>query len=198
MKEGRWCYAFEDALALETVLGASFMIAKDVVFDVGNTKIGFVEANCPIVDHRDDFPPKSSSPTVPKVTTTPAPSTLAPAPAGSPALTPAEGPATTETSTPTKLPTATPPTAEAASVPGAETLSSLEGRTEETVDLPAGSTTRTVSLVLMLAALGAIAAIARLRRRRAAEDLERSSLTTTVGIALEDRDIWLQPVVPLQ
>mmetsp|Transcript_41591 Transcript_41591/g.75396 ORF Transcript_41591/g.75396 Transcript_41591/m.75396 type:complete len:519 (-) Transcript_41591:102-1658(-) len=48
-KHGKdWCFAFEnDGRAPTTTLGASFMLNKDVVFDLGAKKIGMVEATCP-------------------------------------------------------------------------------------------------------------------------------------------------------
>ena len=169
LKGGHWCYAFEDALALETVLGASFMIGLDVIFDVGNSKIGFAPADCPVVAHRDEFSP----------------------------LTPTSSSTTTITTSMATTTTST--TARTSGAPSASTAADpmetpAEAKSEETVDLPTGS----VSLVLIFAGVVATAAIFRFRRGRAAELLERSSLTTTVGVALDDRDLWLQPVGPLQ
>ena len=55
-----WCYTFADSESVETVLGASFMINHDVVFDLKNLKIGFANADCPVVTSRPDFTPTFS------------------------------------------------------------------------------------------------------------------------------------------
>lgn len=43
-----WCYGFQDnGAAHETVLGATWMLHKDVVFDIGGGRLGLAEARCP-------------------------------------------------------------------------------------------------------------------------------------------------------
>eukprot|EP00929_Paragymnodinium_shiwhaense_P014567 TRINITY_DN122487_c0_g1_i1.p1 TRINITY_DN122487_c0_g1~~TRINITY_DN122487_c0_g1_i1.p1 ORF type:complete len:541 (-),score=70.64 TRINITY_DN122487_c0_g1_i1:7-1629(-) len=43
-----WCYAFEnDGKNANTVLGASWMLHKEIVFDLKSNRAGIVDANCP-------------------------------------------------------------------------------------------------------------------------------------------------------
>jgi len=45
---GLWCHAFQDNGADQsTVLGISWMLYKDVIFDLNNRVLGVAEANCP-------------------------------------------------------------------------------------------------------------------------------------------------------
>jgi len=62
-RRGEWCYAFEnDGRTTTTTLGASFMLNKDVIFDLAKMRIGMVAAECPqySASHRPD-PPKGQS-----------------------------------------------------------------------------------------------------------------------------------------
>jgi len=44
----QWCYSFQDdGPGASTVLGASWMIYQDVIFDLRSNKLGIVRANCP-------------------------------------------------------------------------------------------------------------------------------------------------------
>lgn len=44
----QWCYAFEDDGAnANTVLGASWMLHKEVIFDMVSQRVGVAQANCP-------------------------------------------------------------------------------------------------------------------------------------------------------
>jgi len=48
-----WCYAFQnDGANANTVLGASWMIHKEIIFDMSVNKIGIVNAKCPEYTHR--------------------------------------------------------------------------------------------------------------------------------------------------
>jgi len=47
-KDSSWCFAFEnDGRISTTTLGASFMLNKDVIFDLGRKLIGMAPARCP-------------------------------------------------------------------------------------------------------------------------------------------------------
>jgi hypothetical protein len=79
----QWCYAFEDdGPHASTVLGASFMINKDVVFDLVNRRVGFALANCPqYKDRPAHVPPTAAPPTAAPsqaIAATAAPPTAAP------------------------------------------------------------------------------------------------------------------------
>lgn len=44
----KWCKAYaSNGLVASTVLGATWMIGKEVIFDAQNKRLGIVEANCP-------------------------------------------------------------------------------------------------------------------------------------------------------
>jgi len=63
---GLWCHAFQDNGADQsTVLGISWMLYKDVIFDLNNRVLGVAEANCPEYSRADEFekagPPPSQS-----------------------------------------------------------------------------------------------------------------------------------------
>jgi len=50
-----WCPAFSDnTQTRQTVLGISFMMHKDIVFDIENARLGVVEATCPEYRRRPD------------------------------------------------------------------------------------------------------------------------------------------------
>jgi len=52
---GVWCHAFMDnGNDPSTVLGASWMMFKDVVFDVSRSRLGVIDANCPEYWKEDD------------------------------------------------------------------------------------------------------------------------------------------------
>lgn len=54
----RFCFGFEDnGAARETVLGASWMLHSDIIFDVEQKRLGFAEAQCP--EHSQRPPPPS-------------------------------------------------------------------------------------------------------------------------------------------
>jgi hypothetical protein len=67
-EEGRWCQTFMQNNIFQTVLGISFMLHKDFIFDVGNNKLGVAEANCPEYHEQPslDLQAKFSVNTVPR------------------------------------------------------------------------------------------------------------------------------------
>jgi len=60
-----WCLAFQQGGATQTVLGISFMMHKDVVFDLGQSRIGLVPAECPSYKERPKHFVDSSPPPQP-------------------------------------------------------------------------------------------------------------------------------------
>eukprot|EP00933_Yihiella_yeosuensis_P066225 TRINITY_DN7039_c0_g1_i1.p1 TRINITY_DN7039_c0_g1~~TRINITY_DN7039_c0_g1_i1.p1 ORF type:complete len:544 (+),score=61.57 TRINITY_DN7039_c0_g1_i1:86-1633(+) len=49
----RWCYSFQnDGPGANSVLGASWMIHQDIIFDMPKARVGIVKANCPEFDKR--------------------------------------------------------------------------------------------------------------------------------------------------
>merc|ERR1719421_2785199 len=53
----RWCYAFEDdGPNADTVLGASWMLHHDIIFDLTQHKVAIVKANCPEFKQRPPAP----------------------------------------------------------------------------------------------------------------------------------------------
>lgn len=46
-----WCLAFQESQATQTVLGISFMLHKDLVFDLAHGRLGVADADCP--QHRE-------------------------------------------------------------------------------------------------------------------------------------------------
>ena len=42
-----WCFGFQDNRMTETVLGATWMLHHDVIFDLEAKKLGIVDATCP-------------------------------------------------------------------------------------------------------------------------------------------------------
>eukprot|EP00931_Biecheleriopsis_adriatica_P055316 TRINITY_DN32673_c0_g1_i1.p1 TRINITY_DN32673_c0_g1~~TRINITY_DN32673_c0_g1_i1.p1 ORF type:complete len:545 (+),score=94.75 TRINITY_DN32673_c0_g1_i1:29-1636(+) len=53
----RWCYSFEnDGTNAATTLGASWMLHKNMVFDLEAERLGFVEATCPESKARPSLP----------------------------------------------------------------------------------------------------------------------------------------------
>merc|ERR1712232_291115 len=48
-----WCYSFEDdGPNAKTVLGATWMMHQDIVFDLAQQRLGIVQANCPVYKQR--------------------------------------------------------------------------------------------------------------------------------------------------
>jgi hypothetical protein len=47
---GVWCHTFMENTIFQTVLGISFMIHKDMIFDLARSRLGVAEARCP--EHR--------------------------------------------------------------------------------------------------------------------------------------------------
>mmetsp|Transcript_125656 Transcript_125656/g.349989 ORF Transcript_125656/g.349989 Transcript_125656/m.349989 type:complete len:719 (-) Transcript_125656:68-2224(-) len=84
---GTWCYAFEDDGAnANTVLGASWMLHQEIIFDMKTNRVGIARANCPEFrqrpEHRVDAArasPPDTRAAAPEPTTKP-PTTVAPAP----------------------------------------------------------------------------------------------------------------------
>jgi len=72
----RWCYAFQDdGAGADTVLGASWMRHKDVIFDIDQYRVGIVPASCPSFQNRPTHNPAADMtlptvPTEPPTTTT--------------------------------------------------------------------------------------------------------------------------------
>merc|ERR550525_343600 len=57
-----WCHAFADnGVEPDTVLGVSWMLHKDIIFDLERSRLGVAEARCP--EHRK-LPGERLSPTV--------------------------------------------------------------------------------------------------------------------------------------
>jgi len=108
----KWCFAFEDdGAGANTVLGASWMLHKEIIFDMAANRVGIAQANCP--EFRERPPPPSASSTLAptttfleRTTTTPEPTTTTPAPT---TTTPAPTTTTPEPTTTTPEPTTTTP-----------------------------------------------------------------------------------------
>lgn len=54
-EEGVWCYTFMENNLYQTVLGISWMIHKDVVFDIAHSRLGIAQANCPEHHQESDY-----------------------------------------------------------------------------------------------------------------------------------------------
>mmetsp|Transcript_38513 Transcript_38513/g.83359 ORF Transcript_38513/g.83359 Transcript_38513/m.83359 type:complete len:481 (+) Transcript_38513:714-2156(+) len=89
----QWCYGFAaDGFRANTVLGSTWMLHQDIIFDMQNSRVGIVPADCP--NHKDRparDPIFTTTPsTVVDVTgqaSTPAATTAAPTPVTTPAAT---------------------------------------------------------------------------------------------------------------
>mmetsp|Transcript_8130 Transcript_8130/g.22067 ORF Transcript_8130/g.22067 Transcript_8130/m.22067 type:complete len:555 (-) Transcript_8130:128-1792(-) len=56
-KGNAWCYGFQDnGLVHETVLGATWMLHRDVIFDLTRRRLGLAEARCPDFQKRPPAP----------------------------------------------------------------------------------------------------------------------------------------------
>jgi len=56
-RSNSWCYAFQnDGANANTVLGASWMIHKEIIFDMSSNQIGIVNAKCPEYKDRPPHP----------------------------------------------------------------------------------------------------------------------------------------------
>merc|ERR1719203_214681 len=56
---GIWCSTFLQNNVFQTVLGISFMLHRDVIFDLSGDRLGVAAANCP--EHRQTPPPGRAS-----------------------------------------------------------------------------------------------------------------------------------------
>lgn len=91
-----FCYSFEDdGPGASTVLGSSWMLYKELVFDLRTSKVGIVEANCPEYRKRPDHSTANlDPPTVPpslRPSTTPAFEVAGTSPAQNASLQPGTG-----------------------------------------------------------------------------------------------------------
>jgi len=60
-----WCYAFQDdGPSAKITLGASWMVHKDIVFDMSHKRVGIAEANCPEYRVRPEHKETVTTPTV--------------------------------------------------------------------------------------------------------------------------------------
>jgi len=56
-KTDTWCYTFkDDGFNANTVLGASWMIHQEIIFDMRTSRVGIVNANCPEFHKRPEHP----------------------------------------------------------------------------------------------------------------------------------------------
>ena len=173
-KAGKWCYSFEDSLAVETVLGASFMLYKDFIFDLGGSpRLGFVESDCPVVSHRDKFAPQPEHTSV----------------------VPDSPPVSQTTTTTTKTPQQTSQSIDSSTAEEEE--KERPSADPEKFQIP-GPSHISPLFVLYFILLGLAMLAVFLRRRRAHQYEQTNILTATVGhprVLPEYADVWLQPVV---
>jgi len=59
-ERGIWCYTFMENNLYQTVLGISWMLHKDVVFDIAHSRIGFAKAYCPEHHQESDYLQRNS------------------------------------------------------------------------------------------------------------------------------------------
>lgn len=63
-----WCLAFQKSTVTQTVLGISFMLHKDLVFDLAKGRLGVADADCPQYREQPEIEQKfSTGPAIPRL-----------------------------------------------------------------------------------------------------------------------------------
>jgi hypothetical protein len=63
-----WCLAFQESQATQTVLGISFMLHKDLIFDLAQGRLGVADADCPQYREHPEIEQKfAAGPAIPRL-----------------------------------------------------------------------------------------------------------------------------------